>query len=299
MKIVIVSGMSGAGKSSALHFLEDAEYFCVDNLQISLIKPFAEISMDGSSAEITKIALGIDIRSGDQLDRLEGILKELENNGVKFEILFLDASDETLIKRYKETRRTHPLAGPNGRVEDGIALERKKMAILKKKADYIIDTSQLFTHDLKKEISRIFIQDKTFKNLYITVLSFGYKYGIPTDADLVMDVRFLPNPYYVDTLRTLTGNDRPVRDYVMSYSQSREFLDKFDGLLNFLIPNYISEGKNQLIIAIGCTGGRHRSVVLANAIYENLSRNTDYGIRIEHRDIGRDPIRKQSEYEVR
>lgn len=298
MRFVIVSGMSGAGKSTVLHFLEDAEYYCVDNMPIPLIKPFAQISIDGASSEITKIAIGIDIRGREQLDKLDGILQEIEKSGIKYEILFLEASDDVLIKRYKETRRTHPLAGPNKRVEDAIRLERKKMAFLKKKADYIIDTSQILTKDLKQEIDRIFVRDMDFKNLYITVLSFGFKYGIPTDSDLVIDVRFLPNPYYVDSLRPLTGNDEPVRTYVMGFPKTCEFLDKFYDLLSFLIPNYIAEGKNQLVIAVGCTGGRHRSVVLANAVYDRLSKNTDYGIRIEHRDLMRDPVRKQKDYEV-
>jgi UPF0042 nucleotide-binding protein len=284
--------MSGAGKSTALKFLEDSEYFCVDNLPVMLIGKFAQISLDGMSSEITKIAIGIDIRSGLALDRMEKVLKEIDEFGIKYEILFLEASDDVLIKRYKETRRTHPLSGAEGRVEDGIALEREKLAFLKAKADYIIDTSQLLTRDLKQEIDRIFVNGKKFRNLYITILSFGFKYGIPADSDLVFDVRFLPNPYYVENLRPHTGNDADVIHYVMSYPQTQEFLDRLEGMIRFLIPNYVKEGKHQLVISVGCTGGRHRSVVLANAIYSRLAGNQEYGIRIEHRDLEKDPVRK-------
>jgi len=292
MKFVIVTGMSGAGKSTALKFLEDAEYFCVDNLPVMLIGKFAQISLDGANSEINRFAIGIDIRSGLALDRMEGVLREIDAIGIKYEILFLDASDDVLIKRYQETRRTHPLSGPEGRVEDGIALERKKLEFLKKKADYIIDTSHLLTRELKKEVERIFVRDQTFRNLYITILSFGFKYGIPTDSDLVFDVRFLPNPYYIESLRPLTGNDPEVINYLNGFPQTHEFIDKLDDLLKFLIPHYVEEGKHQLVISVGCTGGRHRSVMLANAIFEKLSENRDYGLKIVHRDLEKDTIRK-------
>lgn len=295
MRFVIVTGLSGAGKLTALKFLEDSEYFCVDNLPIELLDPFAQISVDGSSSEINKIAAGIDIRSGLDEEKMLSILDSMNRHGIHYEILFLDASDEVLLKRYKESRRAHPAAVPGGRVEDGIRTERGKLKFLKERADFIIDTSQLLTRELRQEIRRIFVEDKNYKNLYITVLSFGFKYGIPTDSDLVFDVRFLPNPYYVDNLRQLTGNDAPVRDYVMSYEQSHTFLKKLTDLIEFLIPNYIAEGKNQLIVSIGCTGGRHRSVTLANALYEALAKDSDYGIRIEHRDIERDPVRKRNQ----
>ena len=200
-------------------------------------------------------------------------------NGICYEILFLDASDDVLVKRYKETRRTHPLAGL-GRVDEGIRKERKALEFLKKDADYILDTSQLLTRELKAELDKIFVQDQKFKNLMITVLSFGFKYGIPADSDLVFDVRFLPNPYYVEGMRPLSGNDAPVRDYVMGFETAQVFAEKLEDMIRFLIPNYISEGKHQLIISIGCTGGKHRSVTLANELYRRLGENDTYGIRI-------------------
>ena len=290
MRFVIVTGMSGAGRSTALRVLEDAGYFCVDNLPISLIEKFSELIYPGNT-EVTKVALGIDIRSGKAFDELAAVLEELTVAGVNYEILFLDASDEVLVKRYKETRRTHPLA-QDGRVADGIREERRRLEFLKKQADYIIDTSSLLTRELKQELDKIFVQNKNFKNLVISVLSFGFKYGIPTDSDLVFDVRFLPNPYYYEDLRKLSGNDRPVQDFVMGFEVSHRFLDKLIDMIQFLIPNYVLEGKNQLVISIGCTGGKHRSVTLANKLYERLRENTDYAVRIEHRDIEKDAVRK-------
>ena len=203
---------------------------------------------------------------------------------------FLDAEDEVLVKRYKETRRNHPLAGSE-RINKGIVLEREKLQYLKDNADYIIDTSQLLTRELKIELEKIFVQNEDYKNLFITILSFGFKYGIPSDSDIVMDVRFLPNPYYVDGLRAKTGNDKEIQDYVMQFPEANEFIDKLDDMIKFLIPNYISEGKNQLVISIGCTGGKHRSVTLANELYKRLSGCNDYGLKIEHRDIGKDALR--------
>ena len=290
MRFVIVTGMSGAGRSTALRVLEDAGYFCVDNLPISLIEKFSELIYPGNT-EVTKVALGIDIRSGKAFDELAAVLEELTVAGVNYEILFLDASDEVLVKRYKETRRTHPLA-QDGRVADGIREERRRLEFLKKQADYIIDTSSLLTRELKQELDKIFVQNKNFKNLVISVLSFGFKYGIPTDSDLVFDVRFLPNPYYYEDLRKLSGNDRPVQDFVMGFEVSHRFLDKLIDMIQFLIPNYVLEGKNQLVISIGCTGGKHRSVTLANKLYERLRENTDYAVRIEHRDIEKDAVVK-------
>ena len=290
MRFVIVTGMSGAGRSTALRALEDAGYFCVDNLPISLIEKFSELIYPGNT-EVTKVALGIDIRSGKAFNELAATLEELTVAGVNYEILFLDSSDEVLVKRYKETRRTHPLA-QNGRVADGIQEERKRLEFLKKQADYIIDTSNLLTRELKQELDKIFVQNKNFKNLVITVLSFGFKYGIPTDSDLVFDVRFLPNPYYYEELRKLSGNDKPVQDFVMGFEVSHRFLDKLIGMIQFLIPNYVLEGKNQLVISIGCTGGKHRSVTLANKLYERLRNNADYAVRIEHRDIEKDAVVK-------
>ena len=280
--------MSGAGKSTALKMMEDMGYFCVDNLPISLLESFVELA-DGA-AELSKVAVGIDIRSGQKLEELLDKLKCIEQSGKIIEVLFLDSEDSVLVKRYKETRRSHPLA-EGERVDKGITLERKRLENLKKRADYIIDTSQLLTRELQAELKKIFVENKEYKNLYITVLSFGFKYGIPADADLVFDVRFLPNPYYVEGLRPLTGLDKPIQDFVMQAREANIFLDKLDDMIRFLAPNYISEGKNQLVIAIGCTGGKHRSVTLAQALYGRLNQETEYGLRVEHRDIGNDALR--------
>ena len=269
MKFVIVTGMSGAGKSTALKMLEDMGYFCVDNLPIALLPKFAELA-HAPGSDISQVAVGVDIRNGRSLDEMASVLENLKASGVAYQILYLEASDEVLVKRYKETRRAHPLA-KQGRVEDGIRLEREKLLYLKENATYILDTSQLLTRDLKKALEQILVEEKNFKNLMITVLSFGFKYGIPNDCDLVFDVRFLPNPYYVDGLKYKTGNDEEVQDFVMGYEISHIFLGKLVDMLNFLIPNYILEGKNQLVIGIGCTGGKHRSVTLANKLFEALS----------------------------
>ena len=216
---------------------------------------------------LQKVAVGIDIRTGQALDEVNEVLDQLKSEGKNFEILFLDAEDSVLVKRYKETRRNHPLAGGE-RVDKGILLEREKLAFLKKRADYIIDTSQLLTRELKAEISKIFEQNQDYKNLFVTILSFGFKYGIPADSDLVFDVRFLPNPYYVEGLRYKNGNDKEIQDYVLQFEEAHDFLDKLEDMMNFLIPNYITEGKNQLVISVGCTGGKHRSVTLANELVQ-------------------------------
>ena len=288
MRCVIVTGMSGAGKSTALKMLEDMGYFCVDNLPVPLIPKMAELlSVPGT--EINKAALGVDIRSGQSFQELANVLKVLDEGGCQYEILYLESSDDVLVKRYKETRRFHPLAGSDGRVEDGLKRERELLGFLKKKADYLVDTSHMLTRELKAELNKIFVQNKEYKNLYITVLSFGFKYGIPNDADLVFDVRFLPNPYYIEELRPMSGNDQPVRDYVMNNDTAKQFLTKLTDMVEFLIPNYISEGKTQLVIGIGCTGGKHRSVTLANELYEALKKTDSYGVRI---DIGKDAITK-------
>lgn len=283
--------MSGAGKSTAMKMMEDMGYFCIDNLPIPLIGKLVEFS-NQFSAKTKRVALGIDVRSGAGLGEMKDVLEGLKNYGpdVTFEILFLDAEDEVLVKRYKETRRNHPLAGQE-RIEQGLKKERTELAFLKKSADYIIDTSQLLTRELKGELEKIFIQNQDYKNLFVTILSFGFKYGIPSDSDIVMDVRFLPNPYYVDGLRAKTGNDKEIQDYVMQFPEAHQFLDKLEDMINFLIPNYISEGKNQLVISIGCTGGKHRSVTLANELYKRLECNKEFGLKIEHRDIGKDALR--------
>ncbi len=290
MRFVIVTGMSGAGKSTALKMLEDVGYYCVDNLPFSLISKLAELTQM-PNAEINKIAVGMDIRSGYSLSELETVLDQLSKSGFEYEILFLDSRDDVLIKRYKETRRNHPLA-KEGRLDEGIAIERIESEGLRRRADYILDTSNTLTRELKVEINKIFVENKEFKNIYVTVCSFGFKYGIPSDADLVFDVRFLPNPYYIEGLRHLTGNDVPVQEFVMANESAKEFLEKLQDMTRFLIPHYISEGKHQLVIAVGCTGGKHRSVTLANELYQKLSQDENLGIKIEHRDIEKDAKRK-------
>ena len=293
MRLVIVTGMSGAGKTTALKMLEDMGYFCVDNLPIPLLTRFVEMFSEPEE-EVKNIALGIDVRGGQDFSGLQEVLDEMDEKQVSYEILFLDAQDDVLIKRYKETRRQHPLSG-SGRVDTGIAKEREKIMFLKMRATYILDTSKMLTRELKLELEKIFVKGESFCNLYITVMSFGFKYGIPQDSDLVFDVRFLPNPYYIDELKEKTGNDPAVQDYVMENEKAQVFLDKLTDMVDFLIPNYILEGKNQLIIAIGCTGGKHRSVTLANALYQRLDKQENYGVRIEHRDIGKDAITKRKE----
>ena len=289
MRFVIVSGMSGAGKTTALKMLEDSGYFCVDNLPVPLIPNFADITYN-LETKVNNVAVGIDIRSGESLLMLADQLSALEARGRKYEILFLDASNEVLIKRYKETRRIHPLAHGT-RIENGILLEREKVRFLREKASYIIDTSCLLTKELKHELGKIFVENQNYSNFIITILSFGFKYGIPTDSDLVFDVRFLPNPYYIKEIRHLTGNDKPIQEYEMTSQKSYEFLDKIEDLLEFLIPNYINEGKNQLVVSIGCTGGKHRSVTMVNELLERM-KSLPYSVRTEHRDIEKDTKQK-------
>lgn len=289
MRFVIVTGMSGAGKSTTLNTLEDMGYFCVDNLPIQLIMRFAEIAYADDN-DIDNVAIGVDIRSGVYLEQLSECLNQLKESQYHYEILFLDSNDDVLIKRYKETRRNHPLAR-NGRIEEGIKAERSRIAFLRKEADYIIDTTSLLTRELKVELDKIFIENAEYNNFIVSVVSFGFKYGIPRDADLVFDVRFLPNPYYDLDLRPLTGNDEAIQNFVMQFDEAKEFMNKIVDLLEFLIPNYMKEGKNGLVIAVGCTGGKHRSVTLANGIYKELQ-DLPYTVRNYHRDIEKDAIRK-------
>ena len=284
MRFVIVTGMSGAGKSSVLKMLEDIGYFCVDNLPVKLIPKLTKMFICETDS-IEKLALGIDIRNLEGLSHLDKTLNEMRENGYPYEILFLDADSNVLVKRYKETRRNHPLSR-DGRVEDGIAKEREIMKFLQEKADYVIDTSQLLTKELKEEINHIFVEGEEGERFQIAVVSFGFKYGIPADVDLVFDVRFLPNPYYDLELRPLTGNDKAIQDFVMEHQESVEFLEKLDDMMEFLIPNYIKEGKYNLVIGIGCTGGKHRSVTITNKLAEKLKR-LPYSVKVEHRDIMR------------
>lgn len=284
MRFVVVTGMSGGGKRTVLKMLEDAGFYCVDNLPVSLVEKFVELT-SAPGSEISKVALGLDIRSDQKFGEVEDVLDKLKQNGLVFEILFMDSNEKVLLKRYKESRRMHPLAMKGERVEEGIHKEQKILHNIKQKADYVIDTSNLLTRELKEELDRIFVQNEEYNSLMINVVSFGFKYGMPADADLVFDVRFLPNPFYIEELKHHTGNDQEVQNYVMSFKEASGFMDKLEDMLLFLIPNYIKEGKYQLVIGIGCTGGKHRSVTLANELHKRLKDKGDYGIKLTHRDV--------------
>ena len=283
MRFVVVTGMSGSGKTQALKMLEDMGYFCVDNLPLELTDKFAELAATPAQ-EYSKVALGLDVRSlykgGGSVDRFLEIMKEYPH-----EILFLDCSQEQLVRRYKYTRRLHPLAS-GGRIEDGIAAERKVLMPLRDVADYVIDTSDLLTRQLMAELSRLFSEDAQEGSLFLSILSFAYKYGIPSDADLVFDVRFLPNPFYVDELKHKTGNDPEVRAYVCQGGEADTFLEKVTDLLEYLIPKYRAEGKRQLMICVGCTGGKHRSVTMANRLADVFLKGS-WPVAVLHRDINR------------
>lgn len=283
MRFVVVTGMSGGGKKTTLRMLEDIGFYCVDNLPVELIEKFVEL-LATPDTEVTKVALGVDVRANQGFEKVPDILKKLKAAGYPLEILYMEASDETLLKRYKESRRMHPLS-PEGRIEEGIKKERSILSAIKGQADYIMDSSKLLTRDLKAELDKIFVLDEGYNSLMIDVMSFGFKHGIPNDADLVFDVRFLPNPFYIDELKYFTGNDESVKNYVMSFEEAHKFIDKLQDMVEFLIPNYVKEGKYQLVIAIGCTGGKHRSVTLANELFNRLKDKKGYGVKIQHRDI--------------
>lgn len=283
-RLVIVTGLSGAGKTQALHSLEDLGFFCVDNLPPALIPKFAELCAQAAN-KINKIALVVDIRGGEFFDTFFEVLSDLDARGIRCEILFLEASNETLVRRFKESRRRHPLS-TYGEVLEGIQEERSRLQDLRGRANKIIDTSNMAVQQLKEVINGIFADGASASGLHITVISFGFKYGIPLDSDLVFDVRFLPNPYYQSNLRPFTGNDAVVRDYVFSSPLTSEFMEKFSDLAQFLIPQYSKEGKTTLMIAVGCTGGMHRSVALANRLGEILSEK-NFRVTVRHRDINR------------
>ncbi|MDP4153839.1 MAG: RNase adapter RapZ [Bacillota bacterium] len=285
MEFIIVSGMSGAGKTRAVAALEDIGFYCVDNMPPALIPRFAEICFQ-SGGKISKVAFVTDARGANMLDKFFEGLDELKKSGFEYKILFLEASDETLIKRYKETRRKHPLADMyGGSVYAAINAERELLAGIKKQATYILDTSKINSQQLKEYLCEIFSKD-TKHSMIITVQSFGFKYGAPADADLVFDVRCFPNPFYIDELKNKTGLDKEVRDYVFGFPETNIFVDKLCDMISFLIPLYMEEGKTSLTIAIGCTGGKHRSTCIAEKLNKYINDNVTYSV-ITHRDIAK------------
>ena len=281
MKIVIISGMSGAGKSSAIKAMEDAGFYCIDNMPPTLIPKFVEIC-NQSKGEIEKIGLVVDMRSGAMFGELFSVLDKFDNKKIAYDVPFLEANDQVLISRYKQTRRSHPLSSDGGAIE-GITKERELLSALRRKAKYIIDTSSLNTLQLKEEINKIFLQGEKYKSMVIKVESFGFKHGIPNDADLVFDVRFLPNPFYIPELKYKTGMTTEVSEYVFSFEQTKVFTEKLEEMLSFLLPHYMEEGKTELVVAIGCTGGKHRSVAIAEKIYKYIEA-FEYRTVIKHRD---------------
>lgn len=283
MKFIIMTGMSGSGKTVALKALEDYGYYCVDNIPVQLITGFADLLVDSKKPNPGAV-LGIDIRNAGELASMKEVLKTLDEKNTDYEIVFLDADDETLIKRYKETRRSHPLA-KGSRLELAIEKERKELDFLRERASMVLNTSRMLAKELREEIYKLFVDGVTPNNLYINILSFGFIYGIPNDADLVFDVRFLANPFYEKALRLKTGEDEEVRNYVLNKKTCKEFLKKLEDLISFLIPEYIKEGKTQLVIAIGCSGGQHRSVTIAIELAKILSKFPRIGIKTEHRDV--------------
>ena len=282
MEFIIVTGLSGAGKTQVINCLEDIGYYCVDNMPPGLIKDFIHLTLRGKKS-ISKAAFVMDMRSGAFFDDFMSGLDSMDKNNYRYKILFLEASDEVLIRRYKESRRTHPLSG-EGSILEGIEAERKFLEEIRKKADCVIDTSTMKTAQLREEIRNLLLSQNKKIRFTITVQSFGYKHGIPLDADMVFDMRFLPNPYYLTSLKELTGNNKKVRDYVMRFPESRSFVDKVHALINELIPSYLREGKSNLVLAFGCTGGQHRSVTMA-IVFSELFRADGWRVLTIHRDL--------------
>ena len=293
-RFVIVTGISGAGKSTALRALEDLGYFCADNLPISLIKVFFQLVIGGNNEKMNKVALGIDIRSGGSITDLQAIFDDLKASEYPFEILFIDAADEVIVRRYKETRRVHPLSTGKGAIEEDITRERQQIGFLKERADHIIDTSDMLIKYFRRELQKLYADTDGSAQISLTIMSFGFKYSIPADADMVFDARFLPNPYYVPELKKLSGNDPPVSDYVLGCEAAETFLDKAADMIEFLAPRYIEEGKSLLVVAIGCTGGRHRSVALANELYRRLEASGKFSLNLDHRDLPKDAFLKDN-----
>ncbi len=285
MEFLIVSGLSGAGKSQAANFLEDLGYFCVDNMPVALLSRFADFCRD-ARGRFEKVALVTDVRSQSSFDALFRALDDLSRRDCEYHILFMEAPTDVIVRRYKETRRRHPLLSSTGSIQEAVDLERELLRSVRERADWIIDTSSTTLGQLHNEICRIFDGKNDVQHLPVTLMSFGYKYGLPLEADLVLDVRFLPNPYYVDSLRPLTGLDEAVRRYVLDNEDAAAFLDKVADLLVFLLPRYVEEGKQTLTVAVGCTGGRHRSVAVASALTERLHRD-GYNVQNVNRDCRR------------
>ena len=269
MEFLIITGLSGAGKSRAADVLEDLDYYCVDNMPVALMPRFAELCI-ATGGRYEKVALVTDVRERDGFGELLRTLDELKNINCSSRILYMDSDTRTLIRRYKESRRPHPLAAPGMSIEDAIKHEKELLAPIRERADYIVDSSSLTLGKLQNRLYDIFASDGKKRGIDVTVMSFGYKYGLPMSADIVLDARFLPNPYYVDELRPMCGLDRPVRDYVFACQQTRDFMEQLEKMIDFLLPLYVEEGKLALTIAIGCTGGQHRSVALAAALNEHL-----------------------------
>ncbi len=281
-RLVIITGMSGAGKTQVIRALEDIGYFCVDNLPPTFIPKFAELCRQ-AEGRVERAGLVVDIRGGEFFDDFLSVLEEMEMHHIPYEMLFLEASEEVLIRRYKETRRRHPLA-PSGRLSEGIVAERQRLELVRGRATHIIDTTDMRTADLKQRITEWYGGGNPEQKMTITLLSFGFKYGLPLDADLVFDVRFLPNPFYVETLRKKSGETAAVADYIWKWPISHQYMEKTCNLLEFLIPNFVKEGKSQLVIAVGCTGGLHRSVFVVRRLQEWL-KTLGYRASVEHRDL--------------